>query len=61
MKEVSLKRLQTVIFQLCEKAVMRENRSVAARIHADIKRWHEGVYGVAGDDGTILYPDCGGG
>lgn len=50
-----------MIFQLCEKAVMRENRSVAARIHADIKRWHEGVCGVAGDDGTILYPDCGGG
>lgn len=31
-KEVSLKRLQTVRFNLCEKAVMRENRSVAARM-----------------------------
>lgn len=44
-EEVSLKRLQTVIFHLCEKAVMRENRSVAARMHAAIKRWHEGVCG----------------
>ena len=61
MKEVSLKRLQTVMFHLCEKAVMRENRSVAARMHAAIKRWHEGVCGAGGGDGNILYPDCGDG
>lgn len=49
------------MFHLCEKAVMRENRSVAARMHAAIKRWHEGVCGAGGGDGNILYPDCGDG
>lgn len=38
-----------------------EGKQISGCQDAAIKRWHEGVWGVGGGDGTILYPDCGGG